>query len=390
MTNPLVKLFVKDYKDVENENVREKYATVAGFFGIACNMLLFALKLTAGLITASVSIISDAFNNLSDCGSSLVTIIGAKLANRRPDREHPFGHGRYEYISSIIVAFLILTVGIQLGKSSIENIISPTETEFSVFAICVLSASILVKLLMFFTMRNMGKSINSEVLTATATDSINDVITTAVVLAASILSRFSDFPFDGVAGLIVSLFILWGGFGIARDTIGVLLGKSPSQQMVDKIASYLKGNPEIIGIHDMIIHDYGPGRSMCTVHAEVPDTCDIVQIHEVIDEIETRIFNETGIHTVIHMDPVAVNDPENEKHKAAVKSAVRSVDPEFTIHDFRFVRGQNHINLIFDLVVPTTLPTEKYARLKADINAALKKTDPRYCAVITIDIKYYK
>ncbi len=300
----LIKKFVKDYKNTNDKSVRESYGVFSGVLGIICNLFLFGVKLAIGIIMNSIAITSDAFNNLSDTGSSMITILGAKLSNRVPDEEHPFGHGRFEYISSLIIAFIIILVGFELLKSSFDKIINPEKVEFSWILIVILSVSILVKVWMYFYNRYIGKAIGSKVNQAAAYDSLNDVVATSAVILTTIVGKFIDFPIDGIAGLIVSMLIMYTGYGVAKDTVNVLLGMSPSAETVDKINSQILECDFIEGVHDLKVHDYGPGRTIASVHVEMSDRISIVKAHTEIDKVEKRILNELGIDIVIHVDPM--------------------------------------------------------------------------------------
>jgi cation diffusion facilitator family transporter len=385
MIKLLIKRFVSNYDNINDKKVRESYGVLAGILGIICNIFLFGVKISIGLLMNSIAIISDAFNNLSDTGSSLITIIGTKLSNRKPDKEHPFGHGRIEYISSLIVSFIIFIVGFELLKNSFDKIIHPQPVEFSVVLIVILSISILVKLWMFSYNKYLGDTVNLSVLKATASDSLNDVIATSAIIVSTIIGYFIAFPIDGVAGLIVSFVIMYTGFGIAKDTIDMLLGTPPSRELVKDINDIIISGDGIIGVHDLIVHDYGPGRVMASAHAEVPDDIDIIKIHEVIDATEQKIQHELGINIVIHMDPISINCKETDDTRNLVMNIVKEINPKFSIHDFRLTSGQNHINLIFDLVVP--LEVDEYERnLSVNlISEKLSNIDNRYNTVIQID-----
>jgi len=300
----LIRWFIKDYQNVDNKKVREAYGVLSGVTGIICNVFLFIVKITVGLVMNSIAVISDAFNNLSDLGSSLVGILGVKLSNRPPDEEHPHGHGRYEYISSLVVSFIIFGVGLELLRNSFWKIIKPEEVTLSTISILLLVISVAVKLWMFSYNRYIGKIINSGINKATAQDSLNDAIATTAVLAGTLIGRFVSFPLDGIMGLIISALIMYTGFGIAKDSVDLLLGLCPNSELIESINSYFLVGEKIKGTHDLKVHDYGPGRISASIHAEVPEGADIVEIHSIIDEIEQRIKNELGIDIVVHMDPV--------------------------------------------------------------------------------------
>ncbi len=384
----LVKRFVPDFENTKSPLVREHYGVLGGAIGIACNLFLFALKLVIGLLSGSIAIISDSVNNLSDCGSSLVALFGAKLANRRPDSEHPFGHGRSEYVASLIVSFITIFLGVELLKSSVAKIITPKPTALTPVMLVILGMSVLLKLWMFFANNYMGKKINSSVLFATAKDSLSDVIATSAVIITSAIGIFLDFPMiDGIVGGLVAVLIIRTGIGVAMDTIGLLLGKPPSPETVEKLCEMVLSGEGIQGVHDLVVHDYGPGRAFASVHAEVPDNADIVRIHEIIDNLEHKITNETGIHMVIHMDPVAVDCERTNKIKAQVNDVIKEYDNRLKLHDFRMTDGENRINLIFDLETPADLANSGRP-VAADIAHLLRDVDSRYVAVINIDLMY--
>ena len=380
-----MKKFIKDYENVNDKKVREAYGILGGLLGVICNIVLFLIKLTIGLLLNSIAIISDAVNNLSDIGSSLVTIVGSKLSNRHPDKEHPFGHGRFEYISSLIVSFIIMIVGFELFKSSISKIIHPEKMNFSLLLTAILCLSILVKIWMYTYNQYLGKKINSSVLIAVSHDSLNDVIATSAVIFSTILGHFVNFPIDGIVGLIVSGLVMYTGFGIAKNTVGVLLGTPPTPELVDEISNIITSGEGIIGVHDLIVHDYGPGRVMASAHAEVPDDINIVKIHEVIDNTEQKIETELGIHIVIHMDPLSVNCERTNEVRKLVIDTVNEINPLFSIHDFRMTDGENKINLIFDLAIPCDIPDSERQKAIDAISQKLYEKDERYNMVIKID-----
>lgn len=385
----LVRTFVKDSENISDKNVRRSYNILGGVLGSLCNLFLFGLKLVIGTLMHSIAVTSDAFNNLSDMGSCLVAIIGAKMSAKLPDREHPFGHGRIEYISSLIVSFIILLVGFELLKSSAVKIIRPEDVAFSVPMIIILAASVLVKLWMYCCYSFIAKKINSTVMKATARDSINDVISTSVVVAATVVGNFLPFHIDGFAGVIVALYIMYGGFGLARETIDLLLGTPPSKETIDAIKKIVMSKEEIAGIHDLMVHDYGPGRIFASVHAEVPDDANMVHIHEIIDETERQILHELGIQTVIHTDPITVGSEYVDGLKATVLECAREVSPDCSIHDFRITGGKNNINLIFDLVVRSeSLKHADSDKIISALTEKLKERDKRFNPVITVDEDY--
>lgn len=390
MIRLIVSKVIRDAENTQDKHVRERYGVLSGALGVLCNTLLFLTKLIIGVLMNSIAIISDAFNNFSDMGSSLVSIIGAKMSNKRPDKEHPFGHGRIEYISSFIISFLIMTVGLELAKSSVDKILHPQPVEFSWALTGILTLSILIKVWMFSYNRYLGRKINSTVLAATAKDSLNDVIATSAVIVSTVIGSFVSFPVDGIIGLLVSVLVMYTGFGIAKETVGILLGTPPSKELVEKIRDEVLKNEEIKGIHDLIVHDYGPGRVMASLHAEVPDDINIVKIHEAIDETEQRIQRELGIEVVIHMDPIAQHCEETDRLKKMVDGIVREAGADLSIHDFRVVKGESRINLIFDMVVPFSYSLKQGEAVRDEVQQRVEAEDIRYHAVIQMDHSYYE
>lgn len=383
----LVRLFIKDCDNVTDPAVRERYGILSGAVGIALNLLLSAGKLFAGLMTGSISITADAFNNLSDAGSSVVTLVGFKLAGQKADDGHPFGHGRMEYLAGLLVSLMILLVGVELGRSSIGKILRPEAVDFSLVSTGILAASILVKLWMGQFNRGLGRKIGSAAMAATAADSLSDAVATAAVLAGTLVNRFAHVNIDGWVGLAVAVFILRSGWGAAKDTINPLLGESPDPELVKQLRELVLSHPQVVGMHDLIIHDYGPGRRLCSFHAEVPQDADILDAHDAIDHIEREIKEKFGIETTVHMDPIATADEKVNQLRRQVADLARVVEPEMTIHDFRVVRGPTHTNVIFDAVVPhkcRLTDEEVLQRLRRAVSAL----DPAYQAVIQIDRAY--
>ena len=383
----LVRLFIKDCDNVTDPAVRERYGILSGAVGIVLNLLLSAGKLFAGLMTGSISITADAFNNLSDAGSSVVTLVGFKLAGQKADDGHPFGHGRMEYLAGLLVSLMILLVGVELGRSSIGKILHPEAVDFSLVSTGILAASILVKLWMGQFNRGLGKKIGSAAMAATAADSLSDAVATAAVLAGTLVNRFAHVNIDGWVGLAVAVFILRSGWGAAKDTINPLLGESPDPELVKQLRELVLSHPQVVGMHDLIIHDYGPGRRLCSFHAEVPQDADILDAHDAIDHIEREIKEKFGIETTVHMDPIATADEKVNQLRRQVADLARVVEPEMTIHDFRVVRGPTHTNVIFDAVVPhkcRLTDEEVLQRLRRAVSAL----DPAYQAVIQIDRAY--
>lgn len=369
---------------------REAYGIKCGITGIVLNVLLFTGKLLAGIFSKSVAVIADAFNNLSDAAASVVTVAGFKLSGKKPDADHPFGHGRMEYIAGLIVSFLILMVGLELLKSSVESIIHPEKTDSSIFTVCALVASICVKCIMYVYNHVIAKKICSPAMEATAKDSLNDCISTSVVLVTVIVNYFvPDFtlPLDGIAGLIVAVFILRSGYEAAKDTVDPLLGVKADPEFVKEIESCVLEHKPISGIHDLIVHDYGPGRLMISLHAEVPGNENIFDLHEIIDETEYEISERFGCHVTIHMDPVDVTNPELDTLKAYIKKVAAKIDEKLTFHDLRIVPGQGHTNVIFDIVRPNDCSLSE-EDLKLVFRKAIFDYNKVYFAVINIDNPY--
>lgn len=384
MTKLLLRLFVKNFRNTDDPKVRGAYGRLAGLVGLVCNLLLFAGKLVAGTLAGSVSVTADAVNNLSDASSSLVTLFGFKLAERPADEEHPYGHARMEYLSGLLVAVLILVIGVELAKSSVEKILHPEAVEFSVLTLCVLIVSILVKLWMCLFCKKLGKAIDSTALEATAADSRNDVITTSAVLLGLLAGHFFQWRIDGWVGALVALFILLSGWSIAKETISPLLGKQADRELVRRISDLVLGHPKILGIHDLMVHDYGPGQCFATVHVEMDMHENPLVCHDILDDIERDALRELHVHLVIHYDPVVTDDVELNHMRALVEKKLKQLDPRLSMHDFRMVRGPQHTNLIFDLAVPFDL-SGKTAELKRRIDECVQFEDHKYYTVITFD-----
>ncbi len=381
MTKLLIKLFIK--QNVDGVKNRTAYGTLSGIVGIACNALLFIIKLIAGLMSGGISIISDAFNNLSDMASSVITMIGFKLASKPADKEHPFGHGRMEYMSGFIVATIIILVGFELLKSSIDGIMHPSDVEFDLIVLFILVVSIIIKLWMFLFNRKLAKEIASGAIAATAQDSINDSVATAAVLVCAVISRFTALNLDSYMGLAVSAFIIYSGIKFAAEMLNPLLGETPSQEFVDLLRESIMKNPMFCGIHDLIIHSYGPNRCFASVHVEVPFDVDIIKCHEMIDKCECEIKEKMGIMLVIHMDPIDTG-AETKELLAIVNQAVYEVNCNLSVHDFRIVPGENRTNLIFDVVVPYDVKQPK-DELFNKIQQAIWQIDKSYYCVIQFD-----
>ena len=385
MTNLLLHTFVKNWDHPEDPQVRASVGIFAGLVGIFCNLLLFGGKLAVGLLTSSVSITADALNNLSDATSSVVTMLGFRLAERPADEEHPFGHARYEYLSGLAVAALILIIGVELGKSSIDKILHPAPVDFGWVTAAVLIGSILVKLWMSVFNTKLGKTIHSATLTATAADSRNDVITTAAVLVAALIEHFTSFAADGWMGLLVSAFILYSGIGLARDTISPLLGENADPELREKIVDKIRACPKVLGFHDLMVHDYGPGQRFASIHVEMDRREDPMECHEIIDDLERECLKSHGVHLVIHYDPIATDDPELDRMHVRVEQLLHTYDIRLGVHDFRMVPGKGHVNLIFDVVLPTDLRGQEH-RITESLEQALNQgSSVRYYPIITFD-----
>ena len=387
MIHFLARKLIRDYNNVSDAAVRRAYGVLCGAVGIVLNLLLFAGKALAGIISGSIAITADAFNNLSDAGSSVVTLLGFKLAAQKPDSHHPFGHGRMEYVSGLVVSMVILLMGVELAKTSVEKIITPGEVDFSPVVVGILIASIAVKLYMAAYNRLVSKKIDSSAMAATATDSLSDCLATSAVLLSTLAGHFWDIHIDGWCGAAVACFILWAGVNAARETINPLLGQPPEPEFVDQIRRIVLSHPDVLGMHDLIVHNYGPGRVMISLHAEVSARGDILRLHDTIDNIERELQTQLRCSAVIHMDPIENDDEETKKQKKAVLDILSEIDPKLTMHDFRIVQGPTHTNLIFDVLVPYGFSIGD-ARLKAEIESQIRKKNPEYYAVINIDKDY--
>lgn len=385
----LASIFIKDHKNYRSPAVRRAYGMLCGITGICLNILLFALKLFAGTVTGAISVTADAFNNLSDAGSSIISLIGFRLSGTRPDPEHPFGHGRIEYISGLIVSMVILLMGFELALSSVKKIIAPEPMEFSYVTIGILSASILVKFYMAYYNRATDRKIDSPSLRATSVDSLSDCISTFVILVSIIVFRIWNINVDAWCGLFVSLFILIGGFRAAKDTVSPLLGQPPSPELVDEIQRIVMSSDEILGLHDLVVHDYGPGRLMISLHAEVSASADMIRTHDIIDNIERRLASELGCEAVIHMDPVLDDDETTTELRKRVSDLVARIGDGVSIHDFKVVTGPTHTNLIFDIVVPYSVKMEK-KEITSKVNELIRELGDNYFAVFKIDNAYVK
>lgn len=387
MIELLAKCFIRNREQTGDPAVRRAYGQLCGLVGIGLNLLLFAGKLFAGSLSGSVAITADAFNNLSDAGSSVVTLLGFHLAGKKPDPQHPFGHGRMEYISGLVVSGLILLMGVELAKSSVDKILHPAAVEFSAAALIILAASICVKLYMALYNRRIGKKLSSPAMTATAADSLSDTASTAAVLLAMLIAHWTQLDIDGWVGLLVAAFILWSGIKSAVETISPLLGQPPEKEFVDDIRRIVLSDPQILGLHDLIVHDYGPGRVMVSLHAEVPAHGDLLELHDVVDNLEMELQRRLNCHAVIHMDPVVTDDGLTEPLRHQVAALVREIDPDISIHDFRVVSGPSHTNLVFDAVLPfgKTLTPEQ---VRGQIVERVRALDSRYFAVVNVENSY--
>lgn len=387
MISLLAKWLIPNRDKVENSEVRRAWGSLCGFMGIALNLLLFAGKLAAGALSGSIAVTADAFNNLSDAGSSVVTLLGFRLAGKKPDADHPFGHGRMEYVSGLAVAGLILLMGAELAKSSVEKILRPESVSFSWLAAAILLVSIGVKVYMYLYNKAVGKKIRSAAMSATASDSLSDAAATAAVLLAMLVGHWSGVQLDGWTGLLVALFILWSAVQAARDTVSPLLGQSPDPLLVKEIEELVMAHDAVVGVHDLVVHDYGPGRRIISLHAEVPADGQVLALHDVIDNIEAELSRKLHCEAVIHMDPVVVGDPQVDALHEKVAALVRTIDPRITIHDFRIVPGATHTNLIFDAVIPFD---ERLTRpqVAAQICQLVQGLDGRYRAVVKIENSY--
>ena len=384
MIRLLSRWLIPDRDNVTSPAVRRAYGTLCGAVGIALNILLFAGKLFAGRLSSSIAVTADAFNNLSDAGSSAVTLLGFRLAGKKPDTDHPFGHGRIEYISGLIVAGLILLMGVELAKSSFDKILHPEPVAFSALAAAIMAASVCVKLYMWLYNRAVGRKIKSAAMEATATDSLSDTIATSAVLLAMLVGKWTGLAVDGYVGLVVALFILFSAYKAAKETLSPLLGQAPDPELVQEIRDITLANDTVLGVHDLVVHDYGPGRMMISLHAEVPAHGDIMAMHDVIDNVEKELMERLHCHAVIHMDPIVTDDDRVNALRTQVAELVKQVDPALTIHDFRVVRGTTHDNLIFDAVLPFS-SSKTPAQAAQEIRALVRAMDGNYYAVVTVE-----
>ena len=387
MTNFLIKHFIPNASDVKSPAVRQRYGVVSGFVGILCNALLCTAKIAAGLLTGAVSIVADGINNLSDGGSCVVSLLGFKMAGKPADDKHPFGHGRIEYVAGLIVSFIIVLMGVELAKTSLDKIFQPVEFCFSCIPPGGVGFSFLLKVGLCFFTRKMGDKIDSAVLKATAMDSLSDVAATSAVLAGFVIGYWARVNLDGYLGVLVALFILYTGVSTAKGTLDLLLGEAPDPEFVKQIQQEVLSYPEIIGVHDLIVHNYGPGHSVVSLHAEVPCDVDILKIHDTIDNAERDLKKKFDCEVVIHMDPIITDDKETNEIHQKLSSIVRLLDSRVTIHDFRMVKGSTHTNLIFDIVVPHQFRLTD-DQVVESLRQAVKALDARYEIVVNVDKAY--
>ena len=386
MTQLLLRLFVKNGSDLSDPKTRTAVGSLSGVVGILCNLLLFTMKLLVGTLAASVSITADAMNNLSDATSSIVTLLGFKLAEKPADEDHPYGHARFEYLSGLAVAVMIMVIGFELAKSSVEKILNPTAVEFSFAACVVLIGSIAVKLWLAFFNNKLGKMIRSGALEATAADSRNDCIATFAVLLAALIESVTSFRIDGWMGLAVALFILYSGWNLAKETISPLLGEGASQELRDQIAGFIAVHPKVLGYHDLMVHDYGPGQRFASLHVEMDKDEDPLACHEIIDDLERECYQRHGIHLVIHYDPVVTDNPELSHLKERCAQLLQQRDPRLSLHDFRMVQGKSHINLIFEVALPADLQDQQRSIARFVEEGMNTRSEKTYHIKITYDI----
>lgn len=384
MVTFLAKLFIKNYQATDQPSVRQAYGILCGTIGIIFNFFLFAGKFLAGFLSGSIAITADAFNNLSDGASSVITLVGFKMAGQKPDSAHPFGHGRIEYISGALVSLAILVMAVELVESSIKKILHPEEITFHIMTVAILIISILVKLYMCFYNRKLGQKLNSTAMKATATDSFSDSLATTAVLVSTLISHATGFNIDGYCGVLVGCFIFYAGFSAARETLSPLLGQPPAPEFVQKISDIVLSYEDILGIHDLIVHDYGPGRVMVSLHAEVPAGGDLLHLHDTIDNIEHRLRTTLQCDAVIHMDPVCNDDKETLALKETAVQFIHQLSPVLTLHDFRLVKGPTHTNIIFDVVVPYDFIYSD-SEIKEYIAKAFSELNANYYTVIDVD-----
>ena len=382
---PLIKkTFIKNYKQLQRPEVRYAYGKTAGAIGIVTNLLLFAAKIIVGILSGSITIVADAINNLSDAGSSIITLLGFKISAKPADRNHPFGYARIEYVASMIVSFLILFVSVSLFSESIQKILNPTETDYSIVVMIILAVSVLGKLWLFLFGRSAGKRLNSGVIRASATDSLSDAGATFAVLISAIIATYTGVNIDGYMGVAVSIIIFIAGIKVLNETKNSILGSAPEPEVVEGIHNIVKEYPQILGVHDMVVHNYGPGNTICSFHAEVDGKVNVFETHDCIDNVEKQLYHDLGIRATIHMDPIVTDDEKVSVLRAKTAVVVKEIDIRMNIHDFRYVEGITHSNLIFDVTVPFEIK-ESNERIKELVSNKIAEIDPNYFAVITID-----
>ncbi len=386
----LTEKFIKNYQNIEDEKTRNSYVYLGSIVGIICNLVLSVVKIAVGVVSGSVSVLADGFNNLSDMASSVITMIGIKLANRPADKEHPFGHGRMEYLSALVVAFMVMLVGVQFIKSSIDRIMNPVPITFEMIPFILLLLSLMVKLWLSRFNRYVGNKINSSALKAASVDALGDVFTSSCVLISFVAAKFTTLPIDGYVGLVVSAAILYAGYSLVKDTISPLIGEAPDEELVKAIKQGVLSYDNIIGVHDLIIHNYGVGKCMASIHAEIPSNIDLITIHEIIDTAEREISQKLNIYLVIHMDPMCIHDDKIKALKGDVQNILLKYNCIKSMHDFRITEGEDKINLIFDIEVEAhdINTKEKEEELRVQLTEEIKKLNPLYHCVITID-KYF-
>lgn len=384
MISILSKIFIENKNITDENKKRNIFGTLCGAMGIVLNIILFAIKYFAGIISGSIAVTADAFNNLSDAGSSVITLVGIRMASKKPDRDHPFGHGRMEYLSGLAVSVIIILVGVELFRSSVDKIMNPSEVDTSIVAIVILVISIAVKCYMFFYNRSIGKKINSAGMKATALDCIGDAVATGVVLVSTVISHFTQLQIDGWCGLLVSAFIVYAGIRSVKETVNPLLGMPPEKEFLEQIEAIVMSYDKIIGIHDLIVHDYGPGRIVVSLHAEVDGKEDVFELHDMIDNAERKLGDELGCTAVIHMDPIETDNEVTNEIKEKIAQAMAEFDEKITIHDFRVVPGTSHTNVIFDAVVPHEIKKTDM-EISNEISDFISEKFMNYNAVVNID-----
>ena len=384
MTSFLCKLFIKDPDNLRSPAVLRAYGTLSSVTGIILNLMLAALKFFAGIISGSLSITADAVNNLSDAGSQVISFVSFKLSAKPADKDHPFGHARFEYVASMIVSLIIISISFELMRSSVDKILNPKDTVFSLLTLIILAISILVKLWIFIFNRKIAKKINSTIIKATAADSLSDAAATLAVLISMIIARFAGISTDGYMGIIISVIIFIAGIKILLETKNSILGSPPDPEIVNEIIRITEAHPDILGIHDLVVHNYGAGNTIASLHAEVDGEKNVFDTHDAIDNIEKQLFTELGVRTTIHMDPIVTNDAETNELKNTVISAIKKIEPSLSIHDFRFVKGTTHSNLIFDISAPFEYKMSD-SEIKRKVADSISLINPNYFVVITID-----